>query len=150
MFFYKIKFLLLFLLFLSSCSIPNENKRFEIIKEHNSDQFIEKVYKTAYFEIYSLNKLLNSKKLTVYIEGDGLSWIDNYTISSNPTPIDPLAFRLAKIDQNANIIYLARPCQYIQTDICKNNEIWTVSQYSEAVLSSYKAIIDSLSQFEVA
>ena len=148
MFFNKIRFLLLLFLFLASCSIPSENKRFEIIKEHNSDQFIEKIYKTAYFEIYSLNKISNSKKLIIYIEGDGLSWIDNYTISSNPTPIDPLAFRLAKIDQNENIIYLARPCQYIQTDICKNNKIWTVSQYSEPVLSSYKAIIDSLSQFE--
>jgi|TARA_B100000795_G_C22654622_1_gene381648 hypothetical protein len=147
MYFYKLRFVLLFILLLSSCSIPGGDKRLKIIKEHNADQFIEKVYKTAYFEIYSLNKISNNKKVTVYIEGDGLSWIDNYTISSNPTPIDPLAFRLAKIDQSDNIIYLSRPCQYIQTDICKNNEIWTVSQYSEGVLSSYRAIIDSLSQF---
>ena len=72
MYFYKLRFVLLFILLLSSCSIPGGDKRLKIIKEHNADQFIEKVYKTAYFEIYSLNKISNNKKVTVYIEGDGL------------------------------------------------------------------------------
>ena len=132
---------------LSSCSLPTSNQRIEILNEYNKSQFSAKIYKTNNFEIYSLNKIKNSGKLIVYIEGDGLSWIDRRTVSSDPTPIDPVAFRLAKIDQNDNVIYLARPCQYIQARNCNNNEIWTVSQYSETILRTYKLIIDSLSQF---
>ena len=139
---------LIILVFLTSCSLPNGNQRLEIIKAYNGNEFTEKIYRTPYFEIYSLNKIKNLEKVIVYIEGDGVSWIDRNTISSDPTPIDPLAFSLAKIDQNDNVIYLARPCQYIQASNCNNKDIWTVSQYSEAVLSSYKAIIDSLSQFK--
>ena len=133
------------MLFLASCSMPSGNERLKIIRDYNDEQFAEKIYRTPYFEIYSLNKIKNSNKLIIYIEGDGVSWIDRFTISSNPTPTDPLAFRLAKIDKSDNVLYLARPCQYVQTNNCDNSEIWSVSQYSEDVLSSYRAIIDSLS-----
>lgn len=137
------------MLLLASCSMPNGNQRLETIREHNNEQkFIEKIYRTSYIDIYSLNKIKNSEKVIVYIEGDGVSWVDRFTISSNPTPIDPFAFRMAKIDTNDNVIYLARPCQYIQNSNCDNNEIWTISQYSEGILSSYRAIIDSLSAFK--
>ena len=138
---------LLFTSFLSACALPDKDKRLENINNINKRDFIKNVYRTTYFEIYSLNKIKNSGKLIIYIEGDGVSWIDRYTISSDPTPIDPLAFKLAKIDENDNVIYLARPCQYINSGNCNNKQIWTVSQYSEAVLSSYREIIDKLEQF---
>ena len=48
------------------------------------------------------------------------------------------------------MVYLARPCQYIDegSSNCNNKDIWTVSQYSEAVLSTYKAIMENYSQFK--
>ena len=142
------KFLLILIL-LNSCSLPNVNERLKTINTFNQNQFKQQIYSTPYFEIYSLNKIKNFNKLILYIEGDGVSWIDRQTISSNPTPIDPLAFRLAKIDTNDNVIYLARPCQYVEkgSTNCNNKDIWTISQYSEAVLSSYKGIVENLSQF---
>jgi hypothetical protein len=143
------KIFLLLTLFLTSCSLPgnlfslpSNDQRLETLNILNKNSFKEEILETPYFEIYSLNKIKNSEKVIIYIEGDGVSWIDRSTISSNPTPTDPLAFRLAKIDNNDNIIYLARPCQYIEGSNCNNNEIWTISQYSDAVLSSYKGIID--------
>jgi hypothetical protein len=141
------KFLLI-LIFLNSCSLPGINERLETLNKFNQNQFKEEVYVTPYFEIYALSKIENLENVIIYIEGDGVSWVDRHTISSNPTPIDPLAFKLAKIDGNANVVYLARPCQYITEGTnCNNKDIWTVSQYSEAVLSSYKGIIDNFSQF---
>jgi len=144
------KLLLIIVVLLNSCSLPDLRERIEIINSFNQKQFIEEIYATPYFEIYSLSKIKNLGKLIIYIEGDGVSWIDRRTISSNPTPTDPLAFKLAKIDRNDNVVYLARPCQYTRegSSNCNNKDIWTVSQYSEAVLSSYTAIIDNYSQFK--
>lgn len=44
--------------------------------------------------------------LTIHIEGDGLAWINSSTPSSDPTPTNPLALRLALLD-TAPSVYLA-------------------------------------------
>ena len=51
--------------------------------------------------------------LTVYLEGDGLAWASRTRPSTNPTPTDPVALKLAALDRSANVAYLARPCQYV-------------------------------------
>ncbi|MDA9667740.1 hypothetical protein N9T45_02775, partial [Candidatus Pelagibacter sp.] len=104
------KIIILFLL-ITSCAIPSFDKRADYINELNDNKFSEFAYQNS-FTIYSLQKVNNNEKVVVYIEGDGLSWIDRFTPSSDPTPKNPLAFKLAKLDQNQNVIYLARPCQY--------------------------------------
>ena len=53
--------------------------------------------------------------LTVYIEGDGYAWKTRRSLSNDPTPTDPIALRLALQDPAANLVYLARPCQYVET-----------------------------------
>ena len=136
-------FILLF--FLIGCSQSSPDRRVDLIEEINSERFSKKIYSTSYFDIYSLEKIKTNNKLIIYIEGDGLSWIDRFTISSNPTPTNPLAFRLSLADENENVIYLARPCQYTWSNNC-NKEIWTIAQYSTAVLTSYKEIINNLSK----
>ena len=137
-------FLLLSLLFLANCSQNSIETRNSLIDELNLKKFNKKIYTTSYFSIYSLEKIKNNNKLIIYIEGDGMSWVDRFTISSNPTPTDPLAFKLALIDENDNVIYLARPCQFEWSNNC-NKDTWTFSQYSTSVLSSYKSIIEELS-----
>ena len=138
-------FLLLSLLFLANCSQNSIETRNSLIDELNLKKFNKKIYTTSYFSIYSLEKIKNNNKLIIYIEGDGMSWVDRFTISSNPTPTDPLAFKLALIDENDNVIYLARPCQFEWSNNC-NKDTWTLSQYSTSVLSSYKSIIEELSE----
>lgn len=139
------KFFLIFLIFLTNCSQSSPDKRINLIDELNSNKFNNKTYTTSYFDVYSLEKIKNDKKLTIYIEGDGLAWISRRKISTDPTPTNPLAFKLALNDENENIIYLARPCQYVSNDNCNKN-IWTISQYSTNVLKSYKEIINHLSK----
>ena len=48
----------------------------------------------------------------VYIEGDGYAWATTTDPSDDPTPINPLALRLAAVDDAPNVLYLARPCQF--------------------------------------
>ena len=139
------KLLIFFLIFLANCSQSSPDQRNNIIEELNLNRFSKNIYSTKFFNIYSLERIKSDKDLTIYIEGDGLSWVDKFTPSSNPTPVDPIAFKMALIDGSENVIYLARPCQYESSDNCIES-IWTVAQYSSAVLNSYKEIINYLSK----
>ena len=79
----------------TSCAVPNLDKRVNYINELNSSEFSEVVYQNS-LTIYSLQKINNNQEVIVYIEGDGLSWIDRFTPSSDPTPKNPLAFKTRK------------------------------------------------------
>tara|TARA_B100000780_G_C21025833_1_gene411192 strand:+ start:56 stop:862 length:807 start_codon:yes stop_codon:yes gene_type:complete len=138
------KILLLSFLLLVGCSQNSVETRLNIIDKLNFNKFDKKIYSTSYFNIYSLEKIKNDGKLIIYIEGDGMSWVDRFTISSDPTPNNPTAFKLALIDENENVVYLARPCQFAWSNNC-NKDTWTLSQYSNSVLSGYKSIIEELS-----
>ena len=139
------KILLFFLIFIVNCSQPTLDQRNNLIEELNLNKFRKNTYTTNYFNIFALEKIKNDNKLTIYIEGDGVSWVDRFTPSSNPTPTDPLAFKMALIDEGENVIYLARPCQYVWSNNC-SKDIWTIAQYSSVVLDSYKEIINHLSK----
>ena len=135
------KIIILFLL-ITSCAAPSLDKRIDYINELNNNKFTEFVYQDS-FAIYSLQKINNNEEVVVYIEGDGLSWIDRFTPSSDPTPKNPLAFKLAKLDPHQNIIYLARPCQYVQKNRCQK-EVWTKFQYSNEIMDNYLNILKEL------
>lgn len=83
---------------------------------------------------------------TIYIEGDGLAWLSKYTKSADPTPPDPLALRLAALDPAANVIYLARPCQYsgLNTHAPCPDRYWTTARTAPEVIAAYERALDSL------
>jgi pimeloyl-ACP methyl ester carboxylesterase len=86
-----------------------------------------------------------STPLTVYIEGDGLAWTTSNQISPDPTPTDPLGLRLAALDTAANVLYIARPCQFqppAGTTGC-DPDYWTSRIYSAEVIASIDAVIDA-------
>lgn len=82
---------------------------------------------------------------TVYIEGDGLAFVSGRP-SFNPTPRNPVALRLAAVDQSADVIYLGRPCQYVDLKKESNcqSKYWTSHRYSKEVIETYGAILDNL------
>lgn len=83
--------------------------------------------------------------LRVYIEGDGFAWKSRTTPSDNPTPRNPTGLALAAADKQANVVYLARPCQFIGPPLpanCRVN-IWTQDRFSPAVI---QAMNEALSQ----
>jgi hypothetical protein len=80
--------------------------------------------------------------LRIYIEGDGLAWVSSRRPSSNPTPIEPLALRLAAIDPDPNVVYLGRPGQYFQRP--GPRRYWLEARFAPEVIAAYTEIIKSL------
>jgi hypothetical protein len=52
-----------------------------------------------------------------YQSGDGLAWLSSDVPSSDPTPLDPLALRLALAKPARNAAYLARPCGVLRASL---------------------------------
>jgi len=84
--------------------------------------------------------------LTIYIEDDGLVWLDPTTLSPDPTPILATGLRLALNHRSGPAAYLARPCQFVaQADRggC-NVAYWTEARFAPAVIDATNAAIDVL------
>lgn len=79
----------------------------------------------------------------VYIEGDGLAWLSRTRISDDPTPINPVALKLAARDVSPNVIYLGRPCQFTKGAGCEK-AYWTNKRFSPEVIAAMSAALDDI------
>lgn len=124
-------------------SVQNRQQiAYELVKQAGWDQ---QILSTPYFP---LRAYLPTPKpvstLTIYIGGDGLAWINRSTSSSDPTPMNPLALKLALADNiDTNVAYLARPCQYVRNALCKRR-YWTSARFAPQVIVSMDAAVSSL------
>jgi hypothetical protein len=84
--------------------------------------------------------------LTVYIEGDGLAYLHRNIPSRNPTPKNPMGLRLASLDMRSNVVYLARPCQYVDLKLERLCSIpfWTEKRFAKEVILAIDEAIDKL------
>lgn len=84
--------------------------------------------------------------LIVYIEGDGLAFLSAVRISDDPTPKDPLALKLALRDPRPNVVYIARPCQFVTGPNRRNCSYayWTFARYNERVIASVDSAVTAL------
>lgn len=117
------------------------NKAGMQLQEINTGSFIL----TTYSKIRNNNTPVN-----IYIEGDGFAWASRGRLSSNPTPRDAFTLRLAAQDPAANVLYIARPCQYtsLEKDKLCAPKYWSGSRFSEEVVDSVnKAISHYTKQF---
>ena len=82
--------------------------------------------------------------LVVYIEGDGLAWLNRAHPSDDPTPADPVALRLAAADDAPAVLYLARPCQYVTGAEARNCEpkYWTTARFAVEVVDAADRAVD--------
>lgn len=94
---------------------------------------------TVYYPV----EMKPASELTIYMEGDGLAWISTAMPSTDPTPANPVALKMALAHPNGNAVYLARPCQYrmqLQDEGC-NTAYWTDKRFApEAVLAMNDAV----------
>lgn len=110
----------------------------------------EQIIFTKSFQIYSLQKLTaQNLPVVFYIEGDGKSWITEHQLSTDPTPVSTLVRGLAFKDTRPNIVYLARPCQYIGTfdSPCKTRdfgEYWSEKRFAPEVIASMNDAINQV------
>lgn len=102
---------------------------------------------TAKFDLHArLRAAGTGDTLIIYIEGDGFAWKRITEPSTDPTPVNPLALRLAALDNSPAVAWLARPCQYSGGETARgcNARLWTDARYSEAVIASSNDAIDML------
>lgn len=83
---------------------------------------------------------------TVYIEGDGQTWINWTKPAEYPSPINPVSLHLATRDLGYNVIYLARPCQYNQlpADVCDNPQHWTSARYNKLTIEAMHKALNNI------
>ncbi len=94
---------------------------------------------------YIPNTHTQSSTLTIYIEGDGSAWVSPTQPSTDPTPIDPVALRLALAQPQGNAAYLARPCQF--TDAVASHcsdQYWLGKRFSLTVVNATNQAINQL------
>lgn len=85
-------------------------------------------------------------RLRVYIEGDGFAWVNRTRPSDDPTPRNPVGLKLAAADPSANVLYLARPCQFIGPPLpapCQPG-VWTDQRFSAAVVEAMDAALSQV------
>lgn len=83
--------------------------------------------------------------LVVYIEGDGLAYLNATRPAQDPTPVDPVALRLALAHPGGgSVAWLARPCQYTAARRPCDSAYWTDARWSPEVVDSTGMALDQL------
>jgi dienelactone hydrolase len=110
--------------------------------------WVEQAIKTGTFTLmtYQPIGIGTVDTLTVYLEGDGHAWVGGRYPSEDPTPLDPVALRLALAQPKGSAAYLARPCQYLRRENgarCSES-VWTRDRFSPDVVESMNQALDQI------
>lgn len=87
------------------------------------------------YEIATWQKITNpnNNNIHIYIEGDGNAFDAYGQITQDPTPRGFFMRDLAIHDDFDNVVYMARPCQFIQNENCVESD-WGVGRFSEKII----------------
>lgn len=77
----------------------------------------------------------------IYIEGDGHAYISRDTPSADPTPVEPIGLQLAMADGSEGVMYVARPCQWVQGPECNDKTLWTEKRFTKEVVDKYVSLV---------
>lgn len=98
--------------------------------------YVYKEIETRDFTIATWQKITNPQEVyKIYIEGDGYAFNSYGKPSQDPTPRGTLVRELAFGDKSPNVIYLARPCQYIKSSICSVRH-WTTARFAPEIINA--------------
>ena len=135
--------------FLTGCSESAPFARYL----HTADIAAKHHFKKELFESNSFSIMVYSRidspgdDINIYIEGDGLAWINRNRVSTDPTPRNPVALKLATTDSAMNVVYIARPCQYVLATgngrNCEKSD-WTSGRFSERVVESVNEVLSAI------
>ncbi|MCR4663517.1 MAG: serine hydrolase family protein [Endomicrobiaceae bacterium] len=81
--------------------------------------------------------------IKIYIEGDGNAYNSNGYPSTDPTPKSCFLRNIVFNDTSENVVYLARPCQYIKSDKY-NNIDWTTGRFSQKIVDNMAQAIKQI------
>ncbi|MCE3255350.1 MAG: putative Esterase/lipase/thioesterase [Rickettsiaceae bacterium] len=112
-----------------------------------------KTYQTKNFKIFTLQKITDKNQtVRIYFEGDGRALINSTLASINPTPTSYFLTTLISKDPHPNIVYIARPCQFVDDKKCKNDypeKYWTSDRFSKEVLDSINEVVKDFSGYRL-
>lgn len=136
------------LILLAGCQSMGANNRMQMARAiAGEENLTEQKLEATPFRLTSFARIEKyGSSARIYIEGDGLAWLGKRRVSPDPTPTDPIALRLAAKDSSANVVYLARPCQYSGLDStwpCPA-KYWTSHRFAPEVIEAYTKALDDL------
>ncbi len=102
----------------------------------SSSQFEAKQIETGHFSIavWEKNTIQKGQPLHIYFEGDG-----------NPNPSHKIAFDFAKKDSFSNVIYVARPCQWVNDKICSQKpQIYKEARFHPEIMKEMQELTEYL------
>lgn len=106
---------------------------------------VESSIKTPLFELAVFDNVRQSSKseLHVYLEGDGVPFIQNRFVNTDPTSIKATALSLINQDQSRSIL-VGRPCYHGKlSGSCSDNKWWTSHRYNLKVVEAMSHAINS-------
>lgn len=110
------------------------------------DSFTYKEIETDKYKLASWQKITDKKSpIRIYIEGDGYAFNYAGQPTNNPTPRGTFLRKIAFNDPNSNVVYLARPCQYLDDKHCGQKD-WTTGRFSQDIINSTVQAIKSISK----
>ncbi|MCL2438930.1 MAG: alpha/beta hydrolase [Alphaproteobacteria bacterium] len=106
------------------------------------DSYTRHDVKTTAFTLMTYQKITDRQgAVKVYIEGDGRAFDGRGRPTDDPTPRNDFMRMLAFKDTSKNVVYLGRPCQYVNDEMCRQSD-WTTARFSDgAVRDSAEAIM---------
>lgn len=111
------------------------------------DDFQYVPVQTDSYKIATWQKINNSKnnQIHIYIEGDGNAFDSYGQPTSNPTPRGTFVRDLAVADNFENVVYVARPCQFIMDKNCNESD-WTDGRFSQKVIDAESRVIKQIAK----
>ncbi len=108
--------------------------------------FVYKEIKTQSFVLASWQKIKNPNiGYKIYVEGDGNAFSSRGYPTNNPTPRSIMLREIAFGDAYPNVIYLARPCQYVEDDKCEQ-KYWTTGRFAPEVITATSQAIKQIAK----
>lgn len=108
------------------------------------DSFTYKEIETDSYKFASWQKITDKKApIRIYIEGDGYAFNHLGYPTTNPTPHGTFLREIAFNDPNPNVVYLARPCQFVEDIRCSQKD-WTTGRFSQDIVNSTTQAIKNI------
>lgn len=133
--------------FLTGCSSSGSFRSArEIAAWADQQGFFETVIRSGVFSFtaFARKPSTPSETLTIYIEGDGAAWPTPYHPPHDPTPARPVALALAAADTSSAVVYLGRPCQYLDATELRScdSAYWTERRFAADIVAAYDGVIN--------
>ena len=110
------------------------------------DSFIYMPVNCGAYTIATWQKISSPNAIVhIYIEGDGHAFDSRGYPTDDPTPRGKFLRDIAISDTAPNVVYMARPCQFIMSEECKKVD-WTTGRFSSKMIETMSNSIKSIAQ----